>query len=100
MSTQTVNIAIDKQLLREIDQAVKQDLGSRSEYFRRLAIIDLDRRKRWNDILSLGKEVGNKMGITSEEQVYRIIKDHGSKDHGSKDHGSKDHGSKDHGSKE
>ena len=76
MSTQTVNIAIDKQLLKEIDMAVKQDLGSRSEYFRRLALIDLDRRKRWNDILSSGREVGSKMGITSEEQVYQIIKNY------------------------
>ena len=52
MSTQTVNITIDEKLLREIDQAVKHDLESRSEYLR-LAIIDLDIRKRWNDIYLL-----------------------------------------------
>ncbi len=54
MSTQTVDITIDEKLLREMDQAVKQDLGSRSKYFRRLAIINLDIRKRWNDLLSSG----------------------------------------------
>ena len=75
MATKTLNIAIDEQLLKEIDIAVKQDLGSRSEYFRRLALADLNRRNRWNELFSAGKEVGKQMGITSEEQVYRIIKE-------------------------
>lgn len=74
MATKTLNIAIDEQLLKEIDRAVKQDLGSRSEYFRRLALADLNRRNRWNELFSSGKEVGKQMGITSEEQVYKIIK--------------------------
>ncbi|MHB8442987.1 MAG: hypothetical protein ACYDAS_01265 [Patescibacteria group bacterium] len=63
---------------------MKQNLKSGSEYFGRL-FINLYRRKRWNDILSLGREVGSKMGITSEEQVYKIIKDRGSRDHRFKD---------------
>ncbi len=75
MSTRTVNIAIDKKLLTEIDKAVKQDLGSRSEYFRRLAIADLDKRKRWKKLLSAGRKVGKQMGINNEEDVYRIIKE-------------------------
>jgi metal-responsive CopG/Arc/MetJ family transcriptional regulator len=75
MATKTLNIAIDEQLLKEIDRAVKQDLGSRSEYFRRLALADLNRRSRWNELLSTGKEVGKQMDITSENQVYKIIKE-------------------------
>ena len=75
MATKTLNIAIDEQLLKEIDQAVKQDLGSRSEYFRRLALADLNRRNRWDELFSSGKQVGKQMDITSEEQVYKIIKE-------------------------
>jgi metal-responsive CopG/Arc/MetJ family transcriptional regulator len=75
MATKTLNIAIDEQLLKDIDRAVKQDLGSRSEYFRRLALADLNRRNRWNELFSTGKEVGRQMGINNEEQVYRIIKE-------------------------
>lgn len=75
MATKTLNIAIDEQLLKEIDRAVKQDLGSRSEYFRRLALADLNRRNRWSELFSSGKEVGKQMGITNEDQVYKIIKD-------------------------
>lgn len=75
MATKTLNIAIDEQLLKEIDRAVKQDLGSRSEYFRRLALADLNRRNRWGELFSSGKEVSKQMGITSEAQVYKIIKE-------------------------
>jgi metal-responsive CopG/Arc/MetJ family transcriptional regulator len=75
MATKTLNIALDERLLRKIDKAVKQDMGSRSEYFRRLALADLQRRERWKKILDRGNELGRRMGITSEEQVYRILND-------------------------
>ena len=73
MATKTVNIALDEKLIKEIDRAVKKDMGSRSEYFRRLALTDLERRRRWRELLAAGKKVGQEMGITSEEQVYEIL---------------------------
>ena len=73
MSTKTLNIAIDEQLLREIDSAVKKDMGSRSEYFRRLAIDDLERRREWKALFDRGNQIGREMGITSEQQVYDIL---------------------------
>lgn len=75
MATKTLNIALDESLLKDIDSAVKKDMGSRSEYFRRLALADLERRKRWAQLLTDGQAVGKKMGIVSEEQVYDILKD-------------------------
>lgn len=73
MSTKTLNIAIDEELLKEIDIAVKKDFGSRSEYFRRLALDDLSRRKEWEELFNWGNEVGRQMGIKSEQQVYDTI---------------------------
>ena len=75
MATKTLNIALDEKLLKEIDKAVKKDMGSRSEYFRRLALNDLERRQRWGQLIGAGREVGKQMGITSEEQVYKILED-------------------------
>ncbi len=75
MATKTLNIALDEKLLKDIDQAVKKDMGSRSEYFRRLALADLARRKQWEQLFAAGKAVGKEMGITSEEQVYQILED-------------------------
>ena len=73
MATKTLNIALDETLLKQIDAAVKKDFGSRSEYFRRLALADLERRSRWSQLMNAGKEVGKEMGITSEQQVYDIL---------------------------
>lgn len=75
MATKTLNIALDEKLIKDIDKAVKKDMGSRSEYFRRLALNDLERRQRWAELMSAGRKVGKQMGITSEEQVYQILED-------------------------
>ena len=75
MATKTLNIALDEALLKEIDKAVKKDFGSRSEYFRRLALADLERRARWAELIKGGRAVGKEMGVTSEEQAYAILND-------------------------
>jgi metal-responsive CopG/Arc/MetJ family transcriptional regulator len=75
MATKTLNIALDEKLLSAIDRAVKRDMGTRSEYFRRLALADLERRARWDELFAAGRAVGEKMGITSEEQVYNLLED-------------------------
>jgi metal-responsive CopG/Arc/MetJ family transcriptional regulator len=72
MATKTLNIALDEQLLKDIDNAVKQDMGSRSEYFRRLALRDLERRRRWNQVFDASNQKGREVGI-SEQQVSDMI---------------------------
>jgi metal-responsive CopG/Arc/MetJ family transcriptional regulator len=76
MATKTLNIALDEKLLKEIDEAVKKDMGSRSEYFRRLALDDLARRKEWEELFNWGNKLGQQTGITSEQQVYDKIADY------------------------
>ncbi len=73
MATKTLNIALDENLIKDIDKAVKKDLGSRSEYFRRLALDDLERRSEWEELFDWGNKIGRNMGIKSEDQVYTII---------------------------
>jgi metal-responsive CopG/Arc/MetJ family transcriptional regulator len=73
MASKTLNIALDEKLLKDIDEAVKRDYGSRSEYFRRLALDDLERRQEWEELFDMGNKLGREMGITSEQQVYDIV---------------------------
>jgi len=77
MATKTLNIALDETLLKKIDMAVKKDMGSRSEYFRRLALDDLERRQEWKELLDRGRAVGRKMGIYNQRRTsvrnYRRI---------------------------
>jgi len=73
MPTKTLNIALDENLLKEIDKTVKKDMGTRSEYFRRLALNDIERRKEWAQVLDTANTKGKAMGITSQEQVDGIL---------------------------
>ena len=73
MATKTLNIALDEQLIKEIDDTVKKDMGSRSEYFRRLALADLERRRNWKQVFDAGNALGKQLGITDEQQVYDTI---------------------------
>lgn len=73
MATKTLNIALPEELVKEIDADIKKTYSSRSEYFRRLALGDLERRRRWDAIFDEGKRIGKKMGITSEQQVYDML---------------------------
>ena len=56
MPIKTFNIAMDDDLLKKIDSAAKSELSSRSEYFRRLALNDLDKRLRWQELTKAGKK--------------------------------------------
>ena len=76
MATKTLNIALDEKLIKEIDRAVKKDMGSRSEYFRRLALDDLERRREWKELFDWGNALGRQLGMTSEAQVYKILDDY------------------------
>lgn len=73
MGTKTLNIALDEALLKDIDEAVRKEYGSRSEYFRRLALDDLERRREWAELFDQGNALGKKLGIKSEQQVYDAI---------------------------
>ncbi|MES2971072.1 MAG: ribbon-helix-helix protein, CopG family [Patescibacteria group bacterium] len=73
MATKTLNIALDENLLKEIDKAVKKQMGTRSEYFRRLALDDLEFRREWEDLFDAANKKGRALGITSEQQVYDIL---------------------------
>jgi metal-responsive CopG/Arc/MetJ family transcriptional regulator len=72
MATKTVNIALDEKLVEQIDEQVKKDMGSRSEYFRRLALNDLERQREWKAVFDEGNALGRKLGLTEEEVNRRL----------------------------
>ena len=74
MQTSTVNIAFQKDLLKEIDKAAKNKCRSRSEFIREAARLYLDRRKRWDDIFSLGDKQRTDLGLKKEDIEAEIKK--------------------------
>jgi len=60
MATKNINLALDERLKR-VDALVKKEMNSRSEYFRRLALADLERRKTLPSILDAANMKGESL---------------------------------------
>lgn len=72
MSTNTVNIAFQKDLLREIDQVARMESRSRSEFLREAARAYIERKRRWADIFAMGRGIAETNGLTPEDVSKEI----------------------------
>lgn len=73
MSTQTLNIALPKELVKKMDQRAKKEYRNRSELIREAVRTYLDDQDEWQQIFEAGKKAMNEMGIKDEEEVDRIV---------------------------
>lgn len=76
MSTSTVNIAFQKDLLHEIDQVAGKESRSRSEFLREAARAYIERKRRWSDIFAMGRGIAAAKSLTpgdvsKEIRAYR-----------------------------
>ena len=73
MQTQTLNIALPKELVKKVDEVAKKEYRNRSELIRQAIRGYLEDRKDWDQIFRAGERAMKKMGIKSEEEVDRIV---------------------------
>lgn len=73
MQTQTLNIALPKDLVKKVDEVAKKEYRNRSELIREALRVYLAGKSKWDDLSDYGKKVGRKMGIKSEEDVNKIV---------------------------
>lgn len=64
MSTRTVNIAFPESLLREIDRVAETESRSRSELLREAARAYIDRKQRWADLFTAGRQIAREMQLS------------------------------------
>ena len=76
MESKTFNIALPKDLLEKVDEAAKKEYRNRSELIREALRAYLQDKQEWAEIFKYGREQGKKMGIKSEEDVYKIVDDY------------------------
>lgn len=76
MQTQTLNIALPKDLVKKVDARAKKEYRNRSELIREALRVYLAKIERWDKILEQGKEYGKKLNIKSEGDVNRIIREY------------------------
>lgn len=72
MSTNTVNISFQSELLKQIDSIAKEESRSRSELIRESARMYIERKNRWKTIFSLGEDIQARKAIT-EQDIFAEI---------------------------
>jgi len=75
MSTTTVNIAFQEDLLRQIDRAAQAESRSRSEFLREAARLYIQRKQRWADVFAMGKQIAEDNSLDPDD-VSKEIKAH------------------------
>ncbi len=75
----TVNISFQENLLSDIDKQAKSERRSRSELVREASRLYIERKRRWNQVFSLGKANAkqqglNKNDVDAEIQAHRKAK--------------------------
>jgi len=73
MSTTTVNIAFQKNLLHDIDRVARAESRSRSEFLREAARAYIQRKRRWADVFTMGRGIAKAKGL-SPDDVSKEIK--------------------------
>lgn len=73
MQTQTLNIALPKELVKKVDEVARKEYRNRSELIREALRVYLKDLQQWDEIFEYGRKMGKKMGIKSEEDVNKIV---------------------------
>jgi len=72
MSTTTVNISFQKNLLREIDVMARTESRNRSEFLREAARVYIQRKRRLDAILAVGRNAAAAKGLTPDDVAKEI----------------------------
>ena len=73
MNTGTINISFQEGLLKQIDEAAREESRSRSELIREAARMYIERKKRWKYIFTFGGKQVKRLRL-SEEDIQNEIR--------------------------
>ncbi|MBI3283096.1 ribbon-helix-helix protein, CopG family [Candidatus Curtissbacteria bacterium] len=73
MQTQTLNIALPRELVKKVDEVAKREYRNRSELIREALRGYLEDKNEWEQIFQTGEKAMKEMGIKSEEDVDKIV---------------------------
>lgn len=74
-STKTITISLPPKVAKEVDRLAKTEKKTKSQLFRDMIAVyeEYIAEKDWQELRRFGNETAKRLGITSEEDVYRII---------------------------
>lgn len=74
MLTQTFNISLPKALVQKADILAKKEYRNRSELIKEALRTYLLSKQSWDELFAYGKQVGEDLGINSEEEIFEKLK--------------------------
>jgi metal-responsive CopG/Arc/MetJ family transcriptional regulator len=72
MATQTINISLPKELIKEIDSAAKAEYASRSDYIRQALVGKLKSDKVQSDDWDLLEAVSSEIAQSAKKEGYEV----------------------------
>jgi len=73
MDVSTINIPLQNDILVQIDQIANEEARTRVDLISEAVSIYIERKKEWQRMFKIGKEIGEKLEI-SEDDVIKEIK--------------------------
>ena len=73
MKTQTLNIALPKDLVSKVDTLAKKEYRSRSELIRESLRSYIEERAQWEQVFASGEKTMKEMDIKSEKEADKIV---------------------------
>lgn len=73
MLLQTFNISLPKDLVVMADNVAKKEYRNRSELIKEALRTYLISKQNWEELFSYGKQIGNKLNIKNEEEVFDML---------------------------
>ena len=73
MDVSTINISLQNDILVQIDQIANEEARTRVDLISEAVSIYIERKKEWQGMFKIGKEIGEKLEI-SEDDVMKEIK--------------------------
>ena len=73
MLSQTFNISLPKDLVAMADSVAKKEYRNRSELIKEALRTYLVSKQNWEELYSYGKQIGDKLNIKSEEEVFDML---------------------------
>ena len=74
MSVSTVNISFQNDFLVQIDQIANNESRSRSELVREAVRLYIDRKREFDTLFNLGRQIGATLDISEEDVISEIKK--------------------------
>jgi predicted transcriptional regulator len=73
MASKTVNVSLSEQIVEELDRLAKHQRRTRSSLLRDAIIEYMDKKVRWEDLQADAAERARRLGISTEEDVERLV---------------------------